>query len=283
MTERTSVRLARGADADVLSRHGIPSGRERTVAVAECNGAVAGALSAIARPFESEALGRRTLHIDTVAAWGGDDVLPILAAGALDVLGTGGCQLVTCRRAEGERDVLAALQAGGFRVIECLLTLARPLTEDPTQAGADVALAGEADAEGCAAVGRSAFRYDRFHADPAIDNSAADALKALWARNAVRGRADAVFITKDKGAVTGFNACLRRGDTAVIDLIGVAPGHQGKGLGRALTAAALAHYRGKAARMTVGTQSCNVTSLGLYQSMGFRIEASALTLHAHLP
>jgi ribosomal protein S18 acetylase RimI-like enzyme len=98
----------------------------------------------------------------------------------------------------------------------------------------------------------------------------------------VLGRADTVFVTETAGEITGFNACMVCGGAAVIDLIGVAPGFQGRGLGRDLVNASRSHYAGRTSRMTVGTQTVNTASLALYLSCGFRIEASALTLHAHL-
>ena len=96
------------------------------------------------------------------------------------------------------------------------------------------------------------------------------------------GRADKVFVSRDAGRITGFNACLFRHGTAIIDLIGIAPGHQRKGLGRALMQAAMSHYSGKASSMLVGTQSRNHASLALYMSLGFRVHGSAFTLSKHL-
>jgi ribosomal protein S18 acetylase RimI-like enzyme len=177
---------------------------------------------------------------------------------------------------------MASLQHAGFRVIECLMTLSRNLEPQGRELPSGVTIATDRDAEGCASLAHHSFTTDRFHADPDIDDALADDLKGQWARNAVLGRADCVFVTREDDAITGFNACLLNGDTAVIDLIGVAPEHQERGLGRALTEAAIAHYSGRAARMHVGTQSCNVASLSLYQAAGFRPVSSALTLHMHL-
>ncbi len=242
-----------------------------------------GAVAVLAeRGFESEILALPTRSLEEIRGAAPGEPSPAQIAHLLAALKGEGARLVTCRRPESDRAILLALQAGGFRVIECLLTLSRALDGAIPAMPSAVSLATSADANGCAAVGATAFRYDRFHADTAIERSRADALKAAWARNAARGRADAVFVTRAGGAVTGFNACLLRGDTAVIDLIGVAPAHQGRGLGRLLTDAALAHYAGRAKRVVVGTQSCNHASLSLYQRAGFRIESSALTLHAHL-
>lgn len=244
----------------------------------------AGAVAVVAdRAFETQLLGLPTRHVDEIRGLPPGSELPAPLVGALlNALEAEGARLVTCRRPESDRSTLAALQAGGFRVVECLLTLARSLNHGILSKPIGVALASAADADGCGAIGAAAFRYDRFHADCAIDERRASALKSAWARNSVLGRADAVFVTRSGGSVTGFNACLLRGDTAIIDLIGVAPQQQGKGLGRALVAAALAHYSGRARRMLVGTQSCNFGSLALYQGLGFRVESSALSLHAHL-
>jgi GNAT superfamily N-acetyltransferase len=226
-------------------------------------------------------LALQTANIEAVAAWSDGVSLARLVEDGLARLAAAGYALVSCRRPEADRTTLAALQAAGFRLVESLLTLARPLDRDIPAMPAWVDHASPADAEGCARVGGAAFRYDRFHCDAAIDGKRADALKSAWARNSACGRADTMFVTREGEAITGFNACLLRGETAIVDLIGVAPAHQGRGLGRALMQAALAHYAGSAKRMVVGTQSCNVGSLALYQSLGFRIESSAFTLHAH--
>lgn len=275
------VRRAGDKDFPALAAINFGAKPDRAIFVADIEGKIAGAVAFAPRPFETEHLHLKTLHLDEFVIVRKEASRPLFA-GSLDALARGECQLVTARRPEAERDVNAALQTAGFQVIECLMSLTRPLERNGGELPAGVSVASKNDADGCAEVARRAFRSDRFHADPAIDDSMADTLKAEWARNSVHGRADKVFVTRDGGAVTGFNACLLKGDEAVIDLIGVAPGHQGRGLGRALTAAAIAHYSGRAARITVGTQSCNSASLSLYQGAGFRICNSALTLHAHL-
>lgn len=276
------VRHASEADAALLAPHGLGSGNGAVI-VLEREGAVIAGLSVAPRPFESEILGQRIAHIETIATWEKNVSIVALIEGSLDLLASEGYRFVSTRHNETNRRILAALQTVGFRVIECLLTLDRPFDVGTPTMPTNVRIAEKADVEGCAAIAGHTFRFDRFHADPEIDDDLADKLKVQWARNSVLGRADVVFVTYDQEKITGFNACLVCNDSVIIDLIGVAPEQQGRGLGRALTTAALAHYAGKATRMLVGTQSCNVASLALYQSMGFRIAASALTLHAHLP
>jgi len=226
-------------------------------------------------PFETDMLGIPTASLDAACA---------LASGpletTLEMARREGIKLVTCRCPASDRGAINALQDCGFRVIECLLTLGRRL-DVPAERPARVRLARREDAEAVAQIGASTFRFDRFHADARVSDQAADRLKGAWARNAVEGRADAVFVAEDDGRIAGFNACLLRED-AVIDLIGVAKDMQGKGIGRDLVRTSLSYYAGKAARMIVGTQSANHASLALYQSAGFRVDNSAFTLHLHL-
>ena len=279
LSAEIEVRPARAGDESALSKLEFVSKGSDAILVGDRGGEIVGALGVAPRPFETEILKRKTMHIDVIAS-PDETVLAPLLSGASKFLFAQGCRLLTSRRPAGDESI-HALQAAGFRLIERLVTLMRPLPMDRQPLPDGVSVAKAADAEGCAKVAAEAFTFDRFHADPNIEDTAASALKAQWARNSVNGRADCVFVTLDDNVITGFNACLLRGDTAIIDLIGVAPGHQGRGFGRALVAAAIAHYSGKAARMTVGTQDCNVASLSLYNALGFRPSSTAVTLHAH--
>ncbi|WP_161973697.1 GNAT family N-acetyltransferase [Hwanghaeella grinnelliae] len=188
-----------------------------------------------------------------------------------------GAVLISCRT-EGEGDALAA---AGFRKVETLVTLERrslkPL--DGRLGRGLVRAGGVADVPACRRVAVEALRWDRFHADPRIDDQAADALKAEWIENDLRGRADRVFVAEVDGAVAGFCAMLLRADLAVIDLIAVAPDKQGKGIGRALVAAAVDHYREQMTAMLVGTQAGNPASVSFYKSMGFQEVKRADTWH----
>jgi ribosomal protein S18 acetylase RimI-like enzyme len=237
-------------------------------------------VSLLPRPFETEMLGMPAAQLDIEGVDNGN-LSPAISA-ALDQAARAGTRLVSCRRPDSDIPVIGALQDAGFRVIECLVTLQCELPHRIAKMPERVRLATRTDADAVAAIASSSFRHDRFHADPKVSDEAADRLKGAWARNAVNGRADAVFVTEDTGTLTGFNACLVRGDTAVIDLIGVANGAQRRGFGRDLVAASLAHYAGKAQRMIVGTQSANQASLALYEAAGFRVKSAAFTLHAHL-
>lgn len=179
--------------------------------------------------------------------------------------------LIACRIAEEDGPGEACLRNAGFLKVETLITLARPLARAeavPLPAGVDSAQAEDAFA--CGEVAAQAFSKDRYHADLRIDRAGADEIKRRWAENAVRGRADRVFVTRfADGRVSGFNACLAPPDRAVIDLIGVLPEATGRGAGAAMVRAAIAHYAASRSRIEVGTQASNDGSLRFYRRLGF--------------
>lgn len=189
-----------------------------------------------------------------------------------------GVWLVSARIATDDTVADGELRQAGFRPIETLITLQREIFPD-ARLPSGVRPAGAGDWSGCLDIARTAFSYDRFHADVRVPKAAADRLKAVWVENSLKGRADAVLVVLDRGQVAGFVTCLVNGDAAVIDLIAVAPGCQGRGLGRNLVQGALAFYAGRKALMRVGTQAANTHSLGLYEGQGFKPISRQATYH----
>lgn len=203
-------------------------------------------------PFEAEYLGGPVYRLTD----------PTKAAAAVRHAKEAGAVLVACR-------TTVDLSPAGFRRIETLVTLE---TETPPEApatpGCTVRDATAADIEVCRGIAIAELRQNRFHADPEIDNGAADAVRAAWIENAIRGRADRVLVACIGDEVAGFNAMLRRDDATVIDLIAVAGSAQGRGVGRALVATI--GRDGSVSRIRVGTQAANTGSLAFYNSLGFQ-------------
>ncbi|NQU57995.1 MAG: GNAT family N-acetyltransferase [Rhodospirillales bacterium] len=234
--------------------------------------------------FESDVLGLPSARI-LLDAPASELALPALMAD----LRQNGLQFVSCRIPDDQTARARALENSGFRRIETQLSYRRAFVPVPDAAGQErVMLAADAsDSTGsyetsCVDIARKAFVYDRFHSDPLIGREKADALKARWALNSFRGRADAcLVIPGDTVTAAGFILCMRVGKDVVIDLIAVAPDHHGEGLGKALVAGALAHYRGQADAMRVGTQDTNLRSIALYESMGFILWEKMVTYHWH--
>lgn len=237
-----------------------------------------GALRWQPQAFDSEHLGAPVARLTVTDEEGRGAALEDALPGLLAAWRESRIWLVSCRlpaewSAEG-----GLLEGAGFRAIETLVTYGRSLAPLP-RAPRTVGLAAEADAEACIEIGRRAFRFDRFHADPEIDDEGADALKAAWVGNALGGRAEATLVVREDGQARGFVLCLLRGTTAVIDLIAVAPEHHGRGHGRALVAGALCHFADQAQTMRVSTQVTNQVSIALYERLGFVEIGRARTYH----
>lgn len=188
---------------------------------------------------------------------------PIQAAGAVAYAEQTDTKLIACR-------TNADLTAAGFRRIETLVTFEIAIADLPMRGipvGFEIRQAGTADIESCRSLAIAELRHNRFHADPGIDDTAADAMRAAWVENDIRGRADQVLLACQDGKIVGFNALMVRDDAVIIDLIAVSAKAQGQGIGKALVAAI-----GKAedCRMIrVGTQAANGTSIAFYKSLGF--------------
>lgn len=185
-----------------------------------------------------------------------------------------------CRIKRGNDAADTNLRQAGFAFVEELVTLELDLSAHVSgKLPAGIKIAGTDMAAEVGMLAARTFQHDRFHADSRISRSIADALKAAWARNNTAGRSDTTFVTRKDGQISGFNCCLLRDRTAIIDLIGVRSEFQGKGLGGRLVDAAITHYAAKAPAMRVGTQRNNTSSMRLYTSRGFREVGSDLTFH----
>ena len=171
-----------------------------------------------------------------------------------------------------------ALESVGFRQVEELVTWVRTVP-DVADGDPQTEAATAEDAAACIEIARSAFRFDRYHADARIGAERAGALKAAWVRNSLRGRADVARVVRDDGHVRGFVLCRSDGGDAVIDLIAVAPDRQGSGFGRRLIRGALAAYAGRAVSLQASTQAINQPSAALYRRTGFAPAGHARTFH----
>lgn len=232
------------------------------------------ALTVSEQAFETDIFGAPVWRL-TVS--GNGDVPPVELEKLLRRARTEKAALIACRLPEtssvGER-----LHEYGFRKVERLITFYRPLA-GAAEMPDGIEVGGKSDTDAAVEIARSVFRFDRYHADPEISDDVADEIKALWVRNGMNGRSDTPLVARVEGKVAGFNLCMRHGEDAVIDLIGVADGYQGRGIGEKLVAGSLAHYAGRAKRMRVGTQETNTVSLSMYRRAGFKPHDASETWH----
>ena len=193
---------------------------------------------------------------------------------------------------------LHVLEEAGFLTVDGILTFALDLKAHSAVEPVNdfkIRLATADDGAEAAALARTAYVYDRFHADPFIDRELADELHADWARNSCDGKAaNAVLIAGDQSGLLGFVTCklppdsgsdssasrnssdFRRG---TIVLVASAPQARGRGVGYSLTMAALEWFRQSGCEtVEVGTQLSNIPASRLYQTCGFRLQATSVSL-----
>ena len=202
-----------------------------------------------------------------------------------------GDAFVFARVPVSEVATVGRLDAAGFRVVDVTLRFtAVPWSRPPREGEPLVRDARPADYDRVLAIAESAFRYSRFHLDPLVPRSIADAVKRAWMDSYRAGRRGqgclvAVDALPDGSErVIGFLGVVevkREGVVRVIDLIAVDEAAQGRGAGRALVNAFAGTSVGVARELEVGTQAANVPSVRLYESCGFRLAGAAYVMHAH--
>lgn len=178
---------------------------------------------------------------------------------------------------------LSMLTDAGFRVVDTALTFDGAISG---ASGSHVRFARPEDRAQVSRIAGSAFRHSRFHLDPLVPAGVADAIKSSWAANYFDGRrGDGMVVAERDGKVAGFLQLLRAPqERLVIDLIGVDPALQGRGLGREMILHAAHHGIGDGripSTITVGTQAANIPSVRLYESLGLRLRSAQYVVHHH--
>ena len=280
----------------VVARAAGTFANDRTLAwVALRDQHVAGAITATDLPWDSTQLGMPAARLDYLVAENIDGtalgIKSHLIREALSDARLSRMQHITARVDAHDISSIHALEQNGFITVDGILTLARTVPPDPMQHAAsdiEVRLAGPQDADAAAALARVAFKYDRFHSDPAIPAATADNLHAEWLRNSCSGNAaDAVLLAFSRGKLAGFITCKIQSDTrtylgktiGTIVLVATAADYRGRGVAMETTMASLEWFRKHGVDwVEVGTQFRNIPAARLYQRCGFEIVAASFSL-----
>lgn len=121
------------------------------------------------------------------------------------------------------------------------------------------------------------FLQNRIFNDPYIPKNKAKEFYAKWIENSILGKAaDSVLIWKEKGKILGYITLQRKGQ---IPLVGVSPIARGKGIAKNLVEYSFNKFKEWGlTTVVIETQMQNIPALRLYQSCGFKIVNSFLTL-----
>ena len=182
--------------------------------------------------------------------------------------------------AAGEIERLNLLLAGGWRLAEVAVELARGRAPEPAPPDG-IRFADDADRGAIGDIAAVAFTQNRFHLDPEIGPEGCGRVKRAWTDAFFSGgRGSHMIVADEAGAAAGFLQAILKDGRLTIDLIAVDSAHQGRGVGRRLVAFALGAIPGwREAR--VQTQLHNAASIALYQAQGFALARAGYTLHAH--
>lgn len=170
----------------------------------------------------------------------------------------------------------AAAEEAGFRCYDVRLELDRQLDGS---APVEPIAASEGDLPRLEEIARASFTDSRFYADPNFDDELAADMYALWVRRGIADAGRLLLTTEDR---EGFVVCHldAEGGTGAIELIGVADGASGRGLGtRLLAEADSAFATAGLSRARVITQARNIAAQRLYQRWGYRTAKASAWLH----
>lgn len=205
-----------------------------------------------------------------------------------------GLRHLTARVDVADLDTLMALEDHGFRIMDALVTyIMRPVKDPPV----DVRTVGTiresrpGDHEAILDITREAYRgyRGRFHLDPHLDPSRADAFYIEWARQCCAGAmADIILVSEDsQGGLNGYLAYRRR---QPMSSLGMPIFGGGLGACRRETPGAYAsllrdathwsHARGGMGEYQ--TQNYNFAVIRVYEAAGAHYVRAEYTLHAWL-
>jgi len=204
-----------------------------------------------------------------------------LLSSILDRCRQAGIRHLSARVDTGDFSTIHALENAGFELVDGIQTFLLPVNGDHTAMPAGTRLFEPKDLPEVLEIGRTAFVFDRFHADPSLSPSIADQVNENWTRNCCLGiAADAVVVAEQEERVASYVTCRvdRPAKRGIIVLVATAEWARGRGAARRASSAALHWFAGQGMEsVEVGTQLRNIPAARLYESLGFRLIRTSLT------
>ncbi len=192
-----------------------------------------------------------------------------------------GIRHLSTRVDTGDFTAIHALEEAGFELIDGILTFKLSLNGNHAAAPSGTRLLEPRDLPEVLEIGRTAFIFDRFHADPSLSPAVADQVHESWTRNCCLGSAaDAVVVAEEEKRVASYVTCRvdRERGYGIIILVATASWARGRGAARRASSAVLHWFTSQGlATVEVGTQLRNIPAARLYESLGFKLAATSLT------
>jgi RimJ/RimL family protein N-acetyltransferase len=204
-----------------------------------------------------------------------------LLASVLAQCRAAGIRHLSARIDTGDCTTIHALEQAGFELIDGIQTFLLPLHGNHGSVPPATRLFEPRDLPEVLEIGRTAFTFDRFHADPALSPAVADQVNQSWTRNCCLGTAaDAVTVAEADGRVASYVTCQAdwNAGRGIIILVATAEWARGRGAARRASSAALHWFAGQRLEtVEVGTQFRNIPAARLYESLSFRLTRTSLS------
>lgn len=178
---------------------------------------------------------------------------------------------------------IAFLQQRGFKFVELNYHPERSLIE--LEITADKLLNVEAindnDRERLNGIAESIFTFGRFHNDPELGPALGNLRYSRWIRNSLNDSSLMTYKIESDSQMVAFFVSEEGADASIYWwLNGMLPEFAGKGLGKNVWTAMMAHHsKNGMARVHTSISSHNTPILNLYASLGFRFPEPLATLH----
>jgi dTDP-4-amino-4,6-dideoxy-D-galactose acyltransferase len=260
---------------------------------ARCGGLLSGLAVLQRLEWDSRVLGLDAARLELIVAAtsaGSRAAADALLARAAAEAERRGVRHISSRVDAADAAAVQGLETRGFVNVDALLTFQAGVEEISASApipGVVLRRGSLLDGPVLGEIAAASFRHGRFHSDPVIPADAAAAVYRTWATGCCEGTAaDAVIVATIDNRPAGFVACRAVRETAVhlqrptgtIPLIATAGSARGRGIGRALVAAAAGWCREHdLVSLDVGTQLSNVAAARLYEACGFRLVNGSLS------
>jgi GNAT superfamily N-acetyltransferase len=188
----------------------------------------------------------------------------------------------------GDAETVTVAEAHGYHLADVRVTLSRESgggsqTSDlKWEIPSGIRAARPDDVPRLRAIARVSHTDTRFFFDQRFGRERAESLYETWIESSVSGFAQAVLIAEHEDEITGYVTChVASGQrTGSIGLIAVAPGHQGRGVGKALVGAATGWLSAHGVTsISVVTQGRNLAAQRLYARCGFIPRSVELYYH----
>lgn len=286
--EGATLRRWRGEVSEVLAA-------QHCVAL-ERGGSLVAAAAWTLQEWDSTKLRTQVAKLDLLGAVGGypdsHSAMFALLQAVLPACDRAGLRYLTTRADAADLATIHALQDIRFALVDGIQTYILDIADRATLSrgrpvGLEIGLYEDAQQDQIVEIAKSAYQFDRFHSDPALDSDLADSLHADWLRNSCEGSAaDAVVTARRRDEVLGYVTlrfdrqleAIGGPKVATIVLVAVKESGQGGGIGRYMTEWTIDWLRSIGmAVVQVGTQLTNVPAARLYQSVGFRYAGSSFT------